>query len=57
MGVARAASPGLYLYEDGTTVLQFTVISRGRIRIKPVGMGYKSHCGMYGTIENAVYVR
>jgi hypothetical protein len=57
MGVAHAVAPDLYLYEDGTTKLRFTIKGRNEIYLESVGDGYKSHCGLHGVVEAGTYTR
>ena len=57
MGVAQSKTDGAFLYEEGDVALRLTVLSDSRIQVSPVGEGYRSHCGMHGLIEDAIYER
>ena len=57
MGIAQSKSDGSFLFQEGNGVIRLTILSNSKIRVAPIGDGYRSRCGMYGVIEDATYER
>jgi hypothetical protein len=56
-GLAPPESEGVYVFSENEVILRLTVLGVDRIRIEPVGKGYRSQCDALGTIDSATYTR
>ncbi len=56
-GLARPKSESVYVFSENGVILRLEMQGVDRIRIEPVGEGYRSHCDALGTIEAATYTR
>src|SRR5687768_9935646 len=54
-GVARKEEGTKYLLSDDTAAVRLTFIAEDRVRVEPVGSGYRSRCEPSGKIETAIY--
>lgn len=56
-GRASPESEGVYVFSEDEVILRLTVLSGDRIRVEPVGAGYRSQCDALGTVDAAIYTR